>query len=74
MLKTTEITMTIIEPSEEGMVLRNIEDKTIISKKVVLSVNDSIDNWEQIDEATAIALKEEIEEEIEKEMKENSNI
>lgn len=66
---TTEITVTIIEPSK-GMVLRNIEDKTIISKKVALSINDSVDNWEEVEEVAAIALKEEIE----KEMKENSNI
>lgn len=61
---TTEVTIRFIEPSE-GMVLRNKEDITIISKKVALSKYDKVENYEEIDEATAIAEKEELEKEIE---------
>lgn len=66
---TTEVTIRFIEPTE-GYLLRNKEDKTIISKKVALSKNDDISNWEEIEEATAISEKEELEKEIE----ENLNI
>ena len=66
---TTEVTIRFIEPSE-GMVLRNKEDITIISKKVALSKNDDVSNWEEIDEATALLEKEQLEKEIE----ENLNI
>lgn len=66
---TTEVTIRFIEPSD-GMVLRNKEDITIISKKVALSKNDDVSNWEEIDEATALLEKEQLEKEIE----ENLNI
>lgn len=66
---TTEVTIRFLEPIE-GYLLRNKEDKTIISKKVALSKNDDISNWEEIEEATAISEKEELEKEIE----ENLNI
>lgn len=66
---TTEVIIRFIEPTE-GYLLRNKEDKTIISKKVALSKNDDISNWEEIEEATAISEKEELEKEIE----ENLNI
>lgn len=66
---TTEVTIRFLEPTE-GYLLRNKEDKTIISKKVALSKNDTIENWEEIEESVAIAEKEELEKEIE----ENLNV
>lgn len=68
-MKTTEITLTIIEP-EAGMVLRNKNEKLYISKKVALSKYDKVENYEEIDESVALAEKEELEKEIE----ENLNI
>lgn len=60
-MKTTEVTLRFIEPSE-GYVLRNKEDKTILSKKVSLSSIDKIENWEEVEESVGISEKEEIEE------------
>lgn len=60
-MKTTEVTLRFIEPSE-GYVLRNKEDKTILSKKVSLSSIDKIENWEEVEESVGIYEKEEIEE------------
>lgn len=68
-MKTTEITLTILEP-ETGMVLRNKNEKLYISKKVALSKYDKIENYEEIEESVALAEKEELEKEIE----ENLNI
>ena len=60
-MKTTEVTLRFIEPSE-GYILRNKEDKTILSKKVSLSSIDKIENWEEVEESVGISEKEEIEE------------
>lgn len=60
-MKTTEVTLIFIEPSD-GYVLRNKEDKTILSKKVSLSSIDKIENWEEVEESVGIFEKEEIEE------------
>lgn len=60
-MKTTEVTLRFIEPSD-GYVLRNKEDKTILSKKVSLSSIDKIENWEEVEESVGISEKEEIEE------------
>lgn len=60
-MKITPFVLTFLEPSQEGYVIRNKEDITIISKKVSLSVNDSVDNWEEVEENIAIAEKEEFE-------------
>ena len=60
-MKTTEVTLRFIEPTE-GYVLRNKEDKTILSKKVSLSSIDKIENWEEVEECVGISEKEEIEE------------
>ena len=60
-MKTTEVTLRFIEPST-GYILRNKEDKTILSKKVSLSNIDKIENWEEVEESVGISEKEEIEE------------
>lgn len=60
-MKTTEVTLRFIEPTE-GYILRNKEDKTILSKKVSLSSIDKIENWEEVEESVGISEKEEIEE------------
>lgn len=63
-MKTTEVTLRFLEP-EEGFVLRNKEDKTILSEKVSLSVHDDLENWEEVERETAEADKQELEREIE---------
>lgn len=60
-MKTTEVTLRFIEPAT-GYILRNKEDKTILSKKVSLSSIDKIENWEEVEESVGISEKEEIEE------------
>lgn len=60
-MKITPFVLTYLEPEKEGYILRNKEDITIISKKVSLSVNDSIENWEEVEEEKAILEKEEYE-------------
>lgn len=60
-MKTTEITLRFLVP-DEGFILRNKEDKTIFSEKVSLSVHDSEENWEEVDEATAEQEMQKIEE------------
>lgn len=62
-MKKTEITIRFLEP-EQGFVLRNKNDKTILSEKVSLSVHDSPENWEEVDQETAEKEKQEIEQEI----------
>lgn len=69
---TTEVTIRFLEPTE-GYLLRNKEDKTIISKKVALSKNDTIENWEEIEESAALAEKEQLEKEIEENLNELIN-
>lgn len=63
-MKTNSINVIILEPSE-NMVLRKIDNHTIISKKVFLGQNDSTDNWEEVDEDIAIKEQEELEKELE---------
>lgn len=63
-MKTTEVTLRFLVP-DEGFVLRNKEDKTIISEKVSLSVHDDLKNWEEVERETAEADKQELEKEIE---------
>lgn len=46
--------------SSDGKVIRNKNDKTIFSNKVFLSINDSEENWEEVDEEIAIKEKEEL--------------
>lgn len=60
-MKTTEVTLRFLE-ADEGYLLRNKEDKTIISEKVSLSIHDSTENWEEVDKETAELEKKEIEE------------
>lgn len=69
-MKTTEIIVRFLEPSQEGYVLRNKNDITIISKKVSLGKNDSEENWEEILEEIAVKEKEEREKEL---LEENNN-
>lgn len=66
--------------SSDGKVIRNKNDKTIFSKKVFLSINDSEENWEEVDEIIAAKEKEELEkykskkrEELEKELEYRNN-
>ncbi len=63
-MKTTEVTLRFLVP-DEGYVLRNKEDKTIISEKVSLSVHDTLDNWEEVEKDMAETEKQELEKEIE---------
>lgn len=63
-MKTTEVTLRFLVP-DEGFVLRNKEDKTIISEKVSLSQFDNPENWEEVERETAEADKQELEKEIE---------
>lgn len=63
-MKTTEVTLRFLIP-EQGFVLRNKEDKTIISEKVSLSIYDDLENWEEVDRETAEAEKQELEREME---------
>lgn len=53
------IQFTLLE-SSDGKVIRNKNDKTIFSNKVFLSINDSEENWEEVDEEIAIKEKEEL--------------
>lgn len=61
-MKTSNITIRVIEPSE-GYYLTQRERKEgesiILSKKVILSALDSPDNWVEISEAEGDALREE---------------
>lgn len=61
-MKTTEVTLRFLIP-DDGFVLRNKEDKTIISEKVSLSKFDNPENWEEVDIETAEADKQELERE-----------
>lgn len=63
-MKTTEVTLRFLIP-DDGFVLRNKEDKTILSEKVSLSVHDTLDNWEEVERDVAEADKLELEKEIE---------
>lgn len=63
-MKTTEVTLRFLIP-DEGYVLRNKEDKTILSEKVSLSVHDTLDNWEEVEKDMAETEKLELEKEIE---------
>lgn len=63
-MKTTEVTLRFLIP-DDGFVLRNKEDKTILSEKVSLSVHDDLENWEEVERETAEADKQELEKEIE---------
>lgn len=63
-MKTTEVTLRFLIP-DDGFVLRNKEDKTIISEKVSLSQFDNPENWEEVERDTAEADKLELEKEIE---------
>lgn len=63
-MKTTEVTLRFLIP-DEGYVLRNKEDKTILSEKVSLSVHDTLDNWEEVEKDMAETEKQELEKEIE---------
>lgn len=75
-MKTNTIQVISLEASD-GMILRKKDNHTIISNKVFLGQNDSTDNWEEVDEETAIKEKEEIErkeqEELEKELEDRNN-
>lgn len=61
-MKTSNITIRVIEPSE-GYYLtqreRKEDESIILSKKVFLSALDSPDNWVEISEAEGDALREE---------------
>lgn len=63
-MKTTEVTLRFLVP-DEGYVLRNKEDKTILSEKVSLSVHDDLENWEEVEKDAAELEKQELEREIE---------
>lgn len=63
-MKTTEVTLRFLVP-DEGYVLRNKEDKTILSEKVSLSVHDDLENWEEVERNTAENEKKELEREME---------
>lgn len=63
-MKTTEVTLRFLI-AEDGYLLRNIADKTIISSKVALASNDSESCWEEVLEDVAISEKEQLEKEIE---------
>lgn len=63
-MKTTEVTLRFLIP-DDGFVLRNKEDKTILSEKVSLSQFDNPENWEEVERDTAEADKLELEREME---------
>lgn len=59
-MKKSNYTVQIIEPSE-GYTLTQSKDvevrERILSKKIFLAVNDSPDNWKEITDAEAEAIK-----------------
>ena len=59
-MKKSNYTVQIIEPSE-GYTLTQSKDvevkNRILSKKIFLAVNDSPDNWKEITDAEAEAIK-----------------
>ena len=71
-MKKSNYTVQIIEPSEGYTLTQaaNIEAKDrILSKKIFLAVNDSPDNWKEITDAEAEAIKAEQERLAEEERK-----
>lgn len=67
-MKTKEVTLRYIE-ANEGHLLRSKKDNTIISDKIWLSLNDSIENWEEVEEDIARLDKEKLLQEIEENLK-----
>lgn len=71
-MKKSNYTVQIIEPSE-GYTLTQSKDvevrDRILSKKIFLAVNDSPDNWKEITDAEAEAIKAEQERLAEEERK-----
>ena len=64
-------TVRIIEPSEGFYLTRKDNRGYILSKKVFLAVNDSPDNWEEVEESEGEFLHETLIEK-EKELKDNN--
>lgn len=71
-MKKSNYTVQIIEPSEGYTLTQSkeveVQDR-ILSKKIFLAVNDSPDNWKEITEAEAEAIKAEQERLAEEERK-----
>lgn len=70
-MKQSNYTIQIIEPSEGFYLTRKDNRGDILSKKVFLAVNDSPDNWEEIEESEGEFLHETLLEK-EKELKDNN--
>ena len=70
-MKQSNYTIQIIEPSEGFYLTRKDNKGYILSKKVFLAVNDSSDNWEEIEESEGESLHEILLKK-EKELKDNN--
>ena len=70
-MKQSNYTIQIIAPSEGFYLTRKDNRGEILSKKVFLAVNDSPDNWEEIEESEGESLHEILLEK-EKELKDNN--
>lgn len=57
-MKQSNYTIQIIEPNEGFYLTRKDNRGEILSKKVFLAVNDSPDNWEEIEESEGESLHE----------------
>lgn len=57
-MKQSNYTIQIIEPSEGFYLTRKDNKGYILSKKVFLAINDSPDNWEEIEESEGESLHE----------------
>ena len=71
-MKKSNYTVQIIEPSEGYTLTQSKEVEVrdrILSKKIFLAVNDSPDNWKEITDAEAEAIKAEQERLVEEEHK-----
>lgn len=71
-MKTTEVVLRFLI-ADDGYLIRNKEDKTVVSEKVALSVTDNADNWEEVEAEIALQEKEEIEKAIEENLNELVN-